>query len=153
MIADSYAATYVMSFGTFIQMFKNINPSLKRKFVQQYTKYLPIHNFNVLCKYLLCMRALRNRCAHGTHIVSNSFVNQLSQFSAIQKEECLNPNMKIMSIFELTLYFLMNLLNCKNEFSKDLKHILEKNKNLYSRYGGKQPINPSIIEKLFAQKN
>ena len=149
MLANSYAAAYVMSFGTFITMFKNINPMYKRKFIASYTKYLPSHEFGVLHKYLLCMRALRNRCAHGTHIVSNSFVNQLSQFSSLKNPTDINVGMECFSVFELTLYFLIKSLHCRLEFVKELKKMLTSYKNLYSKYGGKQSINPTIIEKIF----
>lgn len=147
--ANSYAATYVMSFGTFVSFFKNINPMYKRKFIEEYTKYLPNHGFDVLHKYLLCMRALRNRCAHGTHIVSNSFVNQLAQFSKLQNKDYVQNGMELMSIFELTLYFLIKSLNCGKEFSEELKSLLLKNVNLYTKYGGKQSVNPMIIYRLF----
>ncbi len=147
--ANSYEAVYVMSFGTFVSFFKNINPNLKREFINQYTDFLPIHNFDVLHKYLLCMRSLRNRCAHGTHIVSQSFVNQLGQYSALTKDECINKGMSNFSVFELTLHFMKKKLNCKNEFSKELKQLLKLNERVYSKYGGKQSINPSILTKLF----
>lgn len=147
--ASSYAATYVMSFGTFVTVFKNINPMYKRDFIKKYTKHLPKQDFNVLHKYLLCMRALRNRCAHGTHIVSNSFVNQLKQYSFLQNSQNLNKGMENMSVLELTLHFLLNTLNCKKEFSSELKKLLSKNEHTYSKYGGKQSINPTIIQKLF----
>lgn len=147
--ANSYAATYVMSFGTFVSVFKNINPAFKRSFINKYTSYLPQQDFEVLHKYLLCMRALRNRCAHGTHIVSNTFVNQLYQYSALKNKDNIKPGMETMSVFELTLYFLIQNLNCHTEFEKDLKKLLYSNKNLYSKYGGRQSINPSIIQKIF----
>lgn len=147
--ANSYAATYVMSFGTFVTVFKNINPMYKRKFIKEYTKYLPVQDFDILHKYLLCMRALRNRCAHGTHIISNSFVNQLKQFSSLKNSHCIKPGMEKFSVFELTLYFLLKTLHCKKEFAKELKKLLDKNHGVYSRYGGKQSINPSIINKIF----
>lgn len=147
--ANSYAATYVMSFGTFVSVFKNINPKYKRNFIKKYTKYLPRQDFDVLHKYLLCMRALRNRCAHGTHLVSNSFVNQLSQFRSLKDPGDIKAGMEHFSVFELTLYFLIHSLNCRKEFEIELKKLLEKNKELYSKYGGKQSINPAIIEKLF----
>jgi len=147
--ADSHAATYVMSFGTFVSVYKNINPMYKREFINEYTKFLPKGDFRILHKYLLCMRALRNRCAHGTHIVSNSFVNQLSQFSSIKNVEYLKPGMERLTVFELTLYFLMKSLHCKDEFCKDLSALLAKNEHIYSKYGGKQSINPTIRQKLF----
>ena len=147
--ANSYAATYVMSFGTFVSVYKNINPQYKRKFIKKYTKHLPIHDYNILHKYLLCMRALRNRCAHGTHIVSNSFVNQLAQYSSLKNKEYLKPGMEKMSVFELTMYFFLRCLNCRKEFEPELKKLLLKNMNLYSKYGGKQSINPQIVYKLF----
>lgn len=150
--ANSYAATYVMSFGTFVSVFKNINPLYKREFVKEYTKFLPVQDFNILHKYLLCMRALRNRCAHGTHIVSNSFVNQLKQFSSLKDEKYIKSGMEIMSVFELTLFFLMNTLNCRVEFERELKALLILNERLYSKYGGKQSINPTIVKKLFTNR-
>ena len=146
---NSYAATYVMSFGTFVSVFKNINPAYKRGFIKKYTKYVPQQDFDTLHKYLLCMRALRNRCAHGTHIVSNTFVNQLHQYSMLKEEGRVKPGMEKMSVFELTLYFLLKNLNCGSEFKKDLQKLLLKNEALYSKYGGRQSINPSIIQKIF----
>jgi hypothetical protein len=95
------------------------------------------------------MRSLRNRCAHGTHIVSQSFVNQLGQYNALSKEGFINKNMCSFSVFELTLYFMKKKLNCRNEFSKELKQLLKLNERIYSKYGGKQSINPTIINKLY----
>lgn len=149
MSANSYAATYVMSFGTFVSVFKYINPQYKRKFIEKYTKYLPVHEFDLLHKYLLCMRALRNRCAHGTHLVSNSFVNQLQQYSFLKKSDNIKSGMEYMSIFELTLYFLYQFLHCRIEFKEELTNLLTHFKNLYSKYGGRQSINPAILDKIF----
>ena len=147
--ANSYEAAYVMSFGTFVSFYKNIKPSLKHEFIDAYTDFLPVHSFDVLHKYLLCLRSLRNRCAHGTHIVSQSFVNQLGQYNALTNEKNAIGKMNSYSVFELTLYYMKKKLNCRNEFSKELKKLLMLNEQVYSKYGGKQSINPTIIIKLF----
>ncbi len=147
--ANSYAAVHVMSFGTFIKMFKNINPMYKRIFISKYTSYLPVHSFDILLKYLYCLRALRNRCAHGTQIVSMSFANQLGQFSFIKKSENIPNGCHSFSVFELTLYYLFNMLNCGEEAKKEIKNLLLVYEGIFSRYGSKQILNPSIIKKLF----
>ena len=146
---DSFAVAYVISFGTFITIFKNIKPELKKNFIKKYTKKLFKKNdYKLLYKYFLCIRALRNRCAHGTHIVANSFVNQLNQYDFIKKEENVGKVPFNYSVLDLTLKYLVNMIYCHTEFKDKLIKLLERHETLYSRYGGKQSINPSIIEKL-----
>lgn len=146
---DCYVVAYVISFGTFITIFKKIRPDLKKNFIKKYTKKLALkNNYNLLHKYLLSIRALRNRCAHGTHIVSNSFVNQLNQYSSIKKIENIYANQSDFSIFELTIIYMIEVLYCKEELRKGLIKLLVKYKPLYSKYGGKQSINPTIVDKI-----
>ena len=146
---DAYAVAYVISFGTFVSLFKYIKPDLKKDFVKKYTKKLFKKNdYQLLNKYLLCIRALRNRCAHGTHIVSNSFVNQLGQYSFLKREENVGPGFEHYSVFELTLKYLIDMIYCTTEFKDKLLSLLDKRKGLYSKYGGKQSVNPTIIDKL-----
>lgn len=146
---DAYAVAYVISFGTFVTLFKKIKPDLKKAFISKYSKKLFKKNdYKILHTYFLCIRALRNRCAHGTHIVSNSFVNQLNQFKSITKEENVGTNKVRYSVFDLTLKYLIDTIYCSTEFKSKLINLLEKHKALYSLYGGKQSINPTIIEKL-----
>ena len=146
---DSYAVAYVISFGTFVSLFKYIKPELKKDFVKKYSKKLHKKNdFQLLNKYLLCIRALRNRCAHGTHIVSISFVNQLSQYSFIKKEENVGPGYEYYSVFELTLKYLIDMIYCTTEFKDKLIELLQKRRTVYSKYGGRQSVNPTVVEKL-----
>ena len=146
---DSYAVAYVISFGTFVSLFKYLKPDLKKSFIKKYTKKMYKKNdFQLLNKYLLCIRALRNRCAHGTHIVSNSFVNQLNQFSFIKNAENAGPGFEYYSVLELTLKYLIDMIYCTTEFKDKLIALLSKRTSLYSKYGGKQSINPTIVEKL-----
>lgn len=146
---DAFAVAYVISFGTFINIFKNIKPEYKKEFIKRYSKKLYKKNdYKLLHKYFLCIRALRNRCAHGTHIVSMSFVNQLNQYSFICKEENVGKSSFKYSVLDLTLKYLINMVYCHTEFKDNLLKLLTKRKALYSKYGGKQSINPSIIEKL-----
>ena len=146
---DSFAVAYVVSFGTFISIYKKINPSLKKSFIKKYTKKLFKKNdYTLLYKYLLCIRALRNRCAHGTHIVSLSFVNQLNQFSFIKKEENVGKGYESYSVFELTLRYLINMIYCTTEFKDKLIKLLGRYELLYSKYGKKQSVNPDIIKKI-----
>lgn len=146
---DSYAVAYVISFGTFVSLFKHIKPELKKDFVKKYSKKLYKKNdFQLLYKYLLCIRALRNRCAHGTHIVSNSFVNQLNQYSSIKKEENTGPGFEFYSVLELMLKYLIDMIYCTTEFKDKLLDLLQKRKMVYSKYGGRQSINPTVVEKL-----
>ena len=148
--ANAYAAVYVMSFGTFVSVFKKINPMYKKDFIKRYTKCLPDHSYELLFKYLLCIRALRNRCAHGTHIVSRSFLNQLYQYNQIRNEEYLSESMKNLSTFELMLRYLFKTLHCGGEASLAVKKVLQKYEKIYSKYGGKQTISPTILSKLFS---
>jgi abortive infection bacteriophage resistance protein len=147
--ASDYAAFYAMSFGTFIRVFKQIKPVYKFPFSQHYTRYLPRHDFDTIHTYLLCIRALRNRCAHGNHLVSINLVNQLNQYSLIKDSaRVTNPALDC-SEFELTLLFLFHNLICFRELIRDLHVVLLAYEPVYSRYGGKQSINPTICAKLF----
>ena len=146
---NSFAVAYVISFGTFVSMFKYLNPSLKTGFIKKYSKWLKNKDdYLLLYKYLLCLRALRNRCAHGSHIVSNSFVNQLNQYSFITKQENTGEKYFGYSVFELTLKYLINSIYCKEEFKERLLKLLNKYRSVYSQYGGRQSINPLIIERI-----
>jgi hypothetical protein len=135
--------------GTFIRVFKQIKPVYKFPFSQHYTRYLPRHDFDTIHTYLLCIRALRNRCAHGNHLVSINLVNQLNQYSLIKDSaRVTNPALDC-SEFELTLLFLFHNLICFRELIRDLHVVLLAYEPVYSRYGGKQSINPTICAKLF----
>lgn len=146
---SSYAVAYVISFGTFVTMFKKMNPKLKKEFVHKYTRRLKKKDdFSLLYKYLLCIRALRNRCAHGTHIVSIAFVNQLNQFSAITKDAYTDNKFEHYTVLELTLKYLMEMIYCKEEFKTKVIRLLEKYEETYSKYGARQSITPSLKIKL-----
>ena len=146
---DSYAVAYVISFGTFVSLYKKIKPDLKRAFITKYSKKLFKKNdYKILYTYFLCIKALRNRCAHGTHIVSNSFVNQLNQFKHITRVENVGTDKVRYSVFDLTLKYLIDTIYCSTEFKDKLIELLEKRESLYSKYGGKQSVNPTVIEKL-----
>lgn len=147
--ASDYAAFYAMSFGTFIRVFKQIQPQYKFDFSYHYTRYLPKHDFDTIHSYLLCVRALRNRCAHGNHLVSINLVNQLNQYSIIKDpSRVANPGLDC-SELELTLLFLFQNLVCFRELIRDLHAVLLAYEPTYSKYGGKQSINPTICAKLF----
>ena len=146
---DPFAVAYVISFGTFVTLFKNIKLEHKEAFIKKYSKKLyKKDDYRLLHKYFLCIKALRNRCAHGTHIVSISFVNQLNQFNYITKVENVGDSSIRYSVFDLTLEYLIDTIYCSTEFKTKLLELLKKRRPLYSKYGGKQSINPSIIEKL-----
>ncbi len=152
-IAPNYEAFYAISYGTFLKIYKSIKPEFKKDFQDLYTTYLPTHDFKTLHSYLSCIRLVRNRCAHGNHIVSNSLVNQLNQFSWIT-DPSRSPKPSVpFSVFELTLYFLLHQLNCWREMKKELHNVLCKYESIYSKYGGKQSINPTVCKKLFNNHN
>lgn len=147
--ASDYAAFYAISFGTFIRVFKEISPVYKRDFIASYTRYLPVHDFQTMHSYLLCVRAIRNRCAHGNHLVSINLVNQLNQYSLIkQANRVANPTISC-SEFELTLLFVFHNLFCFRELIRDLRKVLLRYEEIYTKYAGKQSINSTICAKLF----
>ena len=73
---------------------------------------------------------------------------QLHQFDFIRKEENAGKAHVNYSVLDLTLKYLVDMIYCHTEFKDKLIKLLERHETLYSRYGGKQSINPSIIEKL-----
>ena len=76
----NYVAMYCLSFGGFKTLFRYIDVKYKESFIERYTSHLKTNVFSVLYAYLDCIRLLRNRCAHGNHIVTLKFKNDLNPY-------------------------------------------------------------------------
>lgn len=145
---SDYRALAFSSFGSFHNLFKNIDLKYKQKFIDQYTSKLPVHNYHVLNGYFSAIQAIRNRCAHGNHIVTLKLKNQLNaHISLIHRSNSPKPKINI-SVFDAVLIFLINVLNCGGEFKGKLKKVIAKYSEILSRYPGNYAFSPNIIDKI-----
>ncbi len=145
---SDYRALMFSSFGSFHNLFKNIDLPYKKKFIDKYTLKLPVHNYYVLNGYFSAIQAIRNRCAHGNHIVTIKLKNQLNaHISLIHKTNSPKPKINI-SVFDAVLIFLINVLNCGGEFKGKLKKIITKYNGILSRYPGNYVFSINIINKI-----
>ncbi len=131
----NYVALSFCSFGSFQSLFKFINISYKKEFINMYTRNLPRHDFKILNMYISAIRMIRNRCAHGNHVVTLKMKNQLEKLSFITKTENLYIDLKI-KVFEAVLIFLLNHLECSNEYEERMSKLINKYKKLITKYYG-----------------
>lgn len=146
-------AASFMSFGAFIDLYKNIDLRYKGAFIEKYTDYLPIkgesvsRRYEVLFKYLQAIRVVRNRCAHGNHVITRKFLYELNpQIRLIQKP--LTPFNEDATVFEAVLLFILKNSNCKEEFQQYITRILRKYHSLLKKYSGKHSFSDNVIKNL-----
>ena len=135
-------AMYTCPFGTFQELFKCIDRQYKSDFIQKYTKNLEITGYKILNTYFESIRKIRNRCAHGNHIITTKILFELNnlKFGMTQKK---HKNAGI--VLEKTFDFIFDNLYCGKECKKELSKILDKYKDLLIKYAQ----NHSMPIKLF----
>ena len=145
----NYAAMYSSSFGTFQELYKLIDLPHKINFINKYTSHLNIHNYKILNACLESIRKIRNRCAHGNHIISLKLVNELNCLrGTLFSNNCSpNPNFHL-TVTEATFIFIIKQLKCGYEFKKRLITLLKKYKLLLVKYNGKHCLSGNTIEKI-----
>ena len=118
----NYVAMYSISFGCFETVYRYIDTSYEQKFIDKYTSHLPVHTYGLLLSYFESIRVLRNRCAHGNHIITKKFVDDLHKHGGVNIVNAHNAPLPgaYLSYFETLLLFLIKQLNCGNEFRKEL---------------------------------
>ena len=119
-------AMYTCTFGTFQQLFRNIGKEYKESFILKYsTKY------KFLNTVFDSIRIIRNRCAHGNHLISNKILFELYNLkSGIGEKD--SKNSKI--VFEKTLNFMFEHYYYGNQFKTEFLKLLDKNKILLLKY-------------------
>lgn len=146
---SNYVAMYSSSFGTFQELFKLIDMRHKIDFINQYTSHLQIHGYKILNIYFESIRRIRNRCAHGNHLITMKMANDLYNLKPIMfaRNASPNPNHHLTAL-EATIIFIIKQLNCGEEFKNRLISVLNKHQQLLSKYNGKHSLSGNTIIKI-----
>lgn len=147
----NYAAMYSISFGCFKTLFRYIDIQYKQSFINEYTSHLRSQTFSLLYSYFDCIRLLRNRCAHGNHVITMKFKNDLNNYRNIVSDQRISPLPgKYISVFEALILFLIKQLNCGDEFRQRLNRLFKKHNysELLCKYVGKHSLSTNILEKI-----
>jgi len=140
-------AAYFISFGTFVSLFKDIDSAHKQTFISKYTSYLPTHDYQTLFRYLQALQIVRNRCAHGNHIITKKMTYELSPQIKLVRPP-LSPFNGYATPLEAVLLFLLKTSNCAQEFKKDLRALLKKNDVILSKYPRFHSLSINVIKNL-----
>lgn len=143
----NYAAMYSSSFGTFQELFKLIDTPYKILFLNKYTSNMKRHDFQALNVFLEAIRRIRNRCAHGNHIITLKMVNDLNNLRSATTRNLLNANYHL-TVMEAVIIFLIGQLNCGIEFKQRLISIISKHSELLIKYNGKHSLSANTINKI-----
>lgn len=146
---SNYVAMYSSSFGTFQELFKLIDVRYKVDFINKYTSHLTIHGYKILSIYLEAIRRIRNRCAHGNHIITLKMVNDLNNLK--QRMFALNASPKpevYLTTMEAITIFLVKQLNCGLEFKNKIISVLNKHQDILIKYNGKHCLSANTNDKI-----
>lgn len=146
----NYVAMYSISFGCFKTLYTYIDTTYEQKFIDKYTSHLPIHTYDILLQYFECIRILRNRCAHGNHIITKKFAEQLRNNGGrhiIDAGATPLPG-RYLSYFEAILLFLIKQLSCGREFKKELKKLIKSFSSLLVAYPSRHSLSTDTVAKI-----
>lgn len=146
----NYVAMYSISFGSFAALFRQIDSTYKQTFVDKYTSHLSVHTPSLMFKYLNCIRVLRNRCAHGNHIITKKFVDALAKNGGISLTNTTNNPIpgRYVSFLESILIFMIKQLSCGKQFKFKLKTILNSYTSLLARYPSRHSLASDTVSKI-----
>lgn len=146
----NYVAMYSISFGCFETIYRYIDTSYEKDFIDKYTSHLPVHDYGLLLNYFDCIRTLRNRCAHGTHIITKKFADELlkkgGNFLIAPANSPLSG--QYVSMFETILIFLIKQLSCGIEFKRELKKLLISFNDLLIKYPSRHTLATDTVSKI-----
>ncbi len=145
---SNYLAMYSSSFGTFQELFKLIDGPHKAGFIAKYTSCLSRNDYRSLNAYLEAIRRIRNRCAHGNHVITLKMVNDLNNLrQSISAARPLSvPNH--LTVMESVLVFVIAELNCGQEFKSKLLSMLKRHDAIITKYSGRHSLSASTAAKL-----
>ena len=131
-------AMYCSSFGTFQSLFKLIDGRYKTEFVQRYTVGLGKHDYRTLNTYFEAIRRIRNRCAHGNHVVSLDMVNELNNLKPALTMAIPSFNHGVhYTALESVVFYLTYHLKCGERLRKELSNLVSKRAVLLKKYKGR----------------
>ena len=105
------------------------------------------HDFQALNGFLEAIRRIRNRCAHGNHIITLKMVNDLNNLRNATTRNLLNTNNHL-TVMEAVIIFLIDQLNCGMEFKQRLLSIINKHSALLTKYNGKHSLSANTVNKI-----
>lgn len=144
--SNDRAASFI-SFGSFLHLFQNIDSVHKAAFIQKYTAYLPAQSYDILNRYLKAIRILRNRCAHGNHVITKKMAFELSpQVKLVHPET--SPFRQYGTVLEAVILFMLKNLTCREEFSAELKKILKRYQPILKKYPRNHSLSANSITNL-----
>ena len=130
----NHAAMYVSSYGTFQELFKYIHPNFKEEFIKKYTVSLKNKNYHSLNVFLEGIRIVRNRCAHGNHIISKKLDKDLSKLRPnITRKNMENIDCPI-TILEGLILYLSSQVFSGVELLKSFMELISKYNDLLVKY-------------------
>ncbi len=146
----NYVAMYSISFGCFETVYRYIDTAYEQDFIDKYTSHLPVHTYDMLLHYFECIRVLRNRCAHGNHIITKKFADQLFKYGGRYIiNNAYSPMTGVyLSYFETVLFFLIKQLSCGNEFRKELKKLIKDFSTLLATYPSRHSLSANTVSKI-----
>ena len=143
----NYAAMYSSSFGTAQELFKLIDTPYKLDFINKYTACFSRHDYYALNSVLEAIRRIRNRCAHGNHVITLKMVNDLNNLRGLLNNKTLNVNYHL-TVMESVIVYLCKQLNCGNEFKQRLLLVLNKHLPLLAKYNGRHSLSANVVNKI-----
>lgn len=145
---SNYVAMYSSSFGTFQELFKLIDLKYKQPFINKYTSHLNFHDYKDLNAYFEAIRRIRNRCAHGNHIITIKMVNDLNGLRSQIFKQGKNLYPCHFTVMEAVIFFMINQLNCGIEFKNKIEKLLVLHKELLEKYNGKHSLSGTTLSKI-----
>ena len=143
----NYAAMYSSSFGAAQELFKLIDTPYKTNFISKYTTCLTRHDYYALNSVLEAIRRIRNRCAHGNHVITLKMVNDLNNLRGLLNSNTLNVSCHL-TVMEAVLLYLCKQLNCGKEFKQRILSVLIKHHSLLAKYNGRHSLSANVANKI-----
>ena len=129
-----HAAMYVSTYGTFQELFKCIKPVYKQEFIDRYASCLTTPDYHLLNSFFEGIRIVRNRCAHGNHIISKKTDKDLEKLKfKVVRKNIINVNVPVTLLEGIIIYLYYELLSGK-EFIRDLRNLIVEYMDLFEKY-------------------
>lgn len=146
---SNHVAMYSSSFGTFQELFKLIDIKFKDSFIEDYCKCLSIKSYRSLNGFFEAIRRIRNRCAHGNHIITIKMVNDLNSLRTLLTQQTLIRDRQCkLTVLESVILFLAGTLNCGQEFKSKITTLIAKNESILQKYKGKHSLSDKTLDKI-----
>ena len=134
------AAMYVSSYGTFQEVFKYIHPIYKEEFIEKYTSALSVKDYHTLNAFFEGIRIVRNRCAHGNHLITKKIDNDLSKLKCKINWKTLQIVKFPLTMLEGIIIYLSQNIYCKKEFVSEIHSLIKKYNSLLQKYPKKSSL-------------